>query len=248
MMIRQTLIGAAAASLILLSACAENGTAARSDLSRGEIETILRDYLMENPEIIEEALIALSQKRQADEAAKARAAIGDNRDALFTHPDDYSIGPKDAEITVVEFFDYRCGYCKRSLDWVSGLPEAHDGRVRVVFKEFPILSEASTRAARAALAAGRQGKYFEMHAALMASRSALESEDIDKIAAEIGLEMTQWRADLESEAVTGHIEETKALARSLGVSGTPAFFLGDDYVAGADTGRVDNLIKAALEG
>ena len=104
------------------------------------------------------------ERQRRDEAEAARQAVVDNRDALYNQASDPAIGPDDAEITVVEFFDYRCGYCKRSLDFVSGLPAKHDGKVRVVFKEYPILSPQSRQAALAALAAKKQGKYFEMHA------------------------------------------------------------------------------------
>ena len=116
---------------------------------------------------IEEALIALTEKRQAEEDQRTRDAIAENTDRLLNSPGDYSIGPADAKVTVVEFFDYRCGFCKRSASWATGLPEKYDGDVRVIFKELPILSTESEKAALAAIAAGKQGKYIEMHMGLM---------------------------------------------------------------------------------
>ncbi len=242
---RQTLFLAASAGVLALGACAE-GTAEADTSDRAAIEQIVREYILENPEIIEEALVKLGEKQKAEEAAAQQAAITENRAALFGNDSDYFIGPADAPVTVVEFFDYRCGFCKRSLDYVSALPDVHDDKVRVVFKELPILSPQSRTAALAALAAGRQGRYFDMHAALMESNTQLSDGDIDAIAREAGVDVAKMRADMKSESVQKQLAESQALARSLGISGTPAFIIGDDLVPGANTPQITALIKAAL--
>ncbi len=249
MMTRLLSTSAVLCALVMMPACADNAASADAPVTnRAEVETIVREYLLANPEIIEEALIELGERQRAQEALAARQSIIDNGDALYRNPADPAIGPDDAEITLVEFFDYRCGYCRRSLDYVSGLPEKHQGRVRVVFKEFPILSPQSRQAALAAVAAKAQGKYFEMHTALMKSDTKLEDDDIDEIAASVGVDVRKMRADMKSTAVLQEIADAQALARDLGVTGTPAFFIGEEFVNGANTPKIDQLIGEALEG
>lgn len=232
--------------LLLFTACAEAQLAKAPD--KEAIETIVHDYLMNNPEVVEEALIALQEKRQAEEEAKSRKAIADNQDLLYKNATDYAIGPNDANVTVVEFFDYRCGYCKRSIDWIQKLPEKYDGNVRVVLKEFPILSPQSEQAALAALAAGKQGKYSEMHVALMESKSSFGTSDIDKIAKASGVDVTKMRADMRSTEVQKQLSDMKSLGKAIGVGGTPAFYIGDKKVpGGANETALNDMIKAALK-
>ncbi|MEO0784602.1 MAG: DsbA family protein [Pseudomonadota bacterium] len=238
---------AALTTLVLLPACAQESQADTAEvMTRTEVQEIIRDYLMENPEVIEEALVELSARQKAEEDRKAREALAENVDALYQNASDFAIGPDDAEVTVVEFFDYRCGYCKRSVDYVAGLPANYDGNVRVVFKELPILSPQSREAALAALAAGQQGKYFEMHVGLMEHRGNFTSAEINEVAAEAGVDVEQMRADMDSDAVQKQLADTSALARDLGISGTPAFFVGDTAINGANTPAVTRAIEAAL--
>lgn len=247
MMQKFTSLGFALSSLLLLPACAQESSASAQAVSRTEVEEIVRDYLLENPEVIEEALIILDARQKAEEEREAREALEANRDALYSNGADYSIGPDDAEVTVVEFFDYRCGYCKRSIDYVAGLPANYDGRVRVVFKELPILSPESRVAARAALAAGLQGKYFEMHMGLMESRGNFTNAEINMIAQAAGVDVEQMREDMESDEVQNQLADSLALARDLGVTGTPAFFVDDTKVPGANTPAVTRLIEEHLD-
>lgn len=235
----------ASAVIALLPACAQPGA---GGASRSEIEKIVRDYIMGNPEIIEEALIALSEREQTAQAAAAQAAIAANADRLYALASDYSIGPADARVTVVEFFDYRCGYCKRTIDWVSALPAEYDGEVRVVFKELPIFGGISETAALAALAAGRQGKYLELHTALMNLRSNddLTEAGIDALAAGAGINVAEMRADMKSPGIAGQLADMKALGEALGVSGTPGFFIGNQHIVGANIPAVEAAIEAAL--
>ncbi|MCI4645699.1 MAG: DsbA family protein [Hyphomonadaceae bacterium] len=237
----------ALSSLLLLPACAEEtASASTQSMTRAEVEEIVRDYLLENPEVIEDALLILDARQKAEEERAAREALTANHDALYQNAADYSIGPDDAEVTVVEFFDYRCGYCKRSVDYVAGLPANYEGNVRVVFKELPILSSESRIAARAALAAGLQGKYFEMHVGLMESRGNFTNAEINMIAQEAGIDVEQMREDMETDAVNDQLADSLALARALGVTGTPAFFVGDTRVPGANTPAVTRLIEDQL--
>ncbi|MFN3214592.1 MAG: DsbA family protein [Henriciella sp.] len=244
-MARTFSLALAATAIALTPACAQEqvGTA-----DKEAIEKIVADYIMENPEIIEDALIALSEKRAAEEAEQARAAIAENQDALINNVADFSIGPADAPVTVVEFFDYRCGFCKRSAEWATELPEKYDNQVRVVFKEFPILSAESEKAALAAIAAGKQDKYIEMHMALMEldNGSGFGPEQIDAAAESIGIDIDTMRADMKSIEVQKTVADAKSLARELGITGTPAFVIGNEHVSGANIPQVEALIETAL--
>ena len=238
-------LAVAATAIALTPACADEQV---DTASKEAIEQIVYDYILENPEIIEEALIALSEKREAEDMALARAAIADNQDALFNTASDFSIGPADAPVTLVEFFDYRCGFCKRSASWALDLPDAYDDKVRVVFKEYPILSPESEKAALAAIAAGKQGKYIEMHMALMEldNGSGFGPEVIDATAESVGVDVAKMRADMKSVEVQKAVADSKSLARKIGISGTPNFIIGTEIVNGADMQRVEALIESAL--
>jgi len=244
-MTRTISLALAATAIALTPACAQGQV---DTASKEAVEKIVYEYIMENPEIIEEALIALSEKRDAEESALALAAIADNQDALFNNPADYSVGPDDAPVTVVEFFDYRCGFCKRSAEWTTKLPEQYDNQVRVVFKEFPILSTESEKASLAAIAAGKQGKYIEMHMALMEldNGSGFGAEQIDAAAESVGVDIDIMRADMKSIDVQKTVADAKGLARTLNITGTPNFIIGTEMVSGADTQQVEALIVAAL--
>ncbi len=155
-----------------------------------------------------------------------------NWQALARAEGDPVIGPDDGDVTLVEFFDYRCGFCKRVLGDVMALAK-EDKRLRIVFKEFPILGETSVVAARASLAADRQGKWTEFHTALLSAPGALDENRIMETAAGLGLDMDMLRADMESEAVTAIIDRNRALAERLGVRGTPAFLVKNAIQPGA---------------
>ena len=238
--------GLAAALVFTASACAQGD--AETTMDREAIEEIVHQYIVDHPEVIEEALVALSTQAEERDAAAAQDAIRSNFDAIYSSEHDYAIGPDDAPVTVVEFFDYRCGYCKRSMEWTMDLPDAHDGKVRVVFKEFPILSPESEQAALAALAAGQQGKYAEMHRELMDMDNAtgFKPDDIDGAAERAGVDVGQMREDMDSVALKKVIADNKSLARKLGVDGTPAFFIGEALVPGANQPMVTSLIEDEL--
>ena len=245
--LQKPLLALALTAIALLPACAQPsaGTA-----SKAEIEKIVHEYIVAHPEVVEEALIALGDREKAAKAAAAQAAIKANATKLYAHASDYSIGPADAKVTLVEFFDYRCGYCKRSVDWVRGLPEEYDGQVRVVFKELPIFGGISETAALATLAAGKQGKYLDLHIALMALKNNddLTEAKIDELAAAAGINVTKMRADMKSKPVQQQLAEMKTLGKVLEIGGTPGFFIGDQHIEGANVPAVEAAIEAALKG
>lgn len=238
-----------AAISVITASCAQAGPT--TTLSKSEIETLVKDYILENPEIIRDAIIILQEKEAAQEQELQRESIASAKDALENDPRDASIGPDDAKVTIVEFFDYNCGYCKRATPWVEGAIEKYGNDVRVVFKELPILDDrtkTSRIASRAALAADKQGKYAEMHFALM-TQKRLSGEIVRETAEEIGLDMRRYDADLADPTIDQHINDTLQLANRLpALTGTPFFVVGDEYVSGADTDRLERLVDAALKG
>jgi protein-disulfide isomerase len=195
----------------------------------------VHDYLIANPEVIEEAQKALADKKQI---ALFNEAISDKADPY--------IGRKDASITIVEFFDYRCPYCEHAVDWTLQQPKANED-VRVIFKEFPILSEASLEASKAALAANKQGKYPAMHRALMKTPGALTSELIDQAALSSGVNVKRMRNDMESPDVIAHLKRISKLAYSGKVESTPTFLVNGVMVTGSDEKALNEAIKLARE-
>lgn len=209
----------------------EAETGARVELPADQVEAIVRDYLLREPEIIYEALQELQRREAAAEAERRKAALTARKDELFHSAGSPVGGNPEGDVTLVEFFDYRCGYCRRVVGALRALVE-QDEDLRVVFKEFPILGEDSVRAARAALAAERQGLYMPLHFALMAADD-LSMEGIMQAAAGVGLDTQQLAVDMESPEIQAEIAATYELARDLGIEGTPAFVIDDELIPGA---------------
>ncbi len=245
-MIRKLFTAAAMTAIALTPACAQDSASGK--MNRADIEKIVHEYILANPEVIEDALIALNEQREAEADAAKKTAISASKNELFNLASDHFVGPADAEVTVVEFFDYRCGYCKRSVDMIQALPKEYDGKVRVVFKELPIFGGISETAALAALSAGKQGKYNAMHVALMKLKSNddLTEKRIDSIAESIGVNVKKMRADMKSMEIQKQLSDMKDLGRTLDVGGTPGFFVGDIHIEGADTAKLTAAIKAEL--
>lgn len=246
---RPFLLTSIAAAGIMTASCAEAGPT--TNLSKAEIETIVKEYLLENPEVIRDAIIKLQEKEAQQEQEIYKSSIIAARDALENDPRDATLGPDDARVTIVEFFDYNCGFCKRATPWVEEAVEKYGDDIRIVFKELPILDDrtkTSRLAARAALAADKQGKYKEMHFALM-SQPRLSGDIIRKTAEEVGLDMRRYEADLADASIDQHINDTLQLANRIPpLTGTPFFVVGDEYVSGANTARLEQLVEAALKG
>ena len=234
------------ASPLVISACAE-----ADPIQRAEVEEIVREYLLENPEILREMSEALVEKEQEEERALTASILEDYRDRISGDPRDIAIGPEDAKVTLVEFFDYNCGYCKQSTDWVRSVMEDHGDDVRIVFKEVPVLDRgrengSSRNAAKAALAAGRQGKYTTMHFSLMNER-ALTPERVEKLAEAAGLDMEQFKEDMADPALDTHINQNLSLARDIpALSGTPFFIINDEWVSGANVPELERVLEEEL--
>lgn len=223
------LLGAIVCSHASAATSAKAASAAAAQ--RVETEKIVRDYLLEHPELIREAMSRLQQREAAADAVAKKQILVAHRDELLADPASPVLGNPDGDVTVVEFFDYRCGYCKYVAPVLEALL-AGDSNVRLVLKEFPILGPDSLLAAQAALAAKRQGRYKEFHAALMAAKQVDEAA-INATATELGLDMDKFRADRGDAATTATIEKNQQLAGSLDINGTPAFVIGDRLVPGA---------------
>lgn len=211
-----------------------------------QIETIIKDYLIKNPEIFLEVQTALEEKLEQQQAEKLKVAIAQNAAEIYRDPDAAVAGNADGDITVVEFFDYNCGYCKRGLREIIKLVDS-DPNVRVVFKELPILSKGSEEASRIALAARRQGKYWEMHRALLEARGHINKVSALRIAEGLGLDMDKLKADMDSPEVAAEVAKSEALARKMGVNGTPHFLIGDRAIPGAPDDLYQQLARHVQE-
>jgi protein-disulfide isomerase len=231
---------AGAASLVCAPAVADEPQALQTE----EVERIVRDYLMREPEVIYQALQELQRRQAAEAAERQRVAVSENRDRLHDDPGAPIAGNPDGDVTLVEFFDYRCGYCRRVVASVQELLD-EDPDLRIVFKELPVLGEDSVRAARAALAAEKQGGYVPFHFALMRADD-LSEQAIVAHAEEQGLDPDRLLEDMASSDVSRIIDENYELANALGIEGTPAFIIGDALLPGAiPKAQMEALIEEA---
>jgi protein-disulfide isomerase len=187
------------------------------------IEKIVRDYLIQNPELMMEVSKELEKRQTLLQAAEHTRIISEKKASIFAAKSDFVIGNPSADITVVEFFDYNCGWCKRAVDEVTKLVKA-DPNVRVVFKELPIFGENSTFAAKAAMASIHQGKYWDFHLALMKERQVTK-ENVLRIAENVGLNVAKLKEDMANPAYDLALKETSQIAQSLGIEGTPGFII-----------------------
>lgn len=222
------------------------GQAVFSPEQKRAIEEIVKDYLIANPEVLLDVQQSLETKMEKIQAERLQSAIADNAREIYRSPDAPVAGNPKGDITIVEFFDYNCGYCKRGFPELARLIEK-DSRVRVVFKELPILSKASEEASRVALAARMQGKYWEMHRALLESKGQANEAVALKIAEKLGLDMAKLKKDLEAPEIKAEIERVRELANKMGISGTPHFLVGDRGIAGAPEDLYEQLAKNVAE-
>ncbi|MEM9440617.1 MAG: DsbA family protein [Pseudomonadota bacterium] len=216
------------------------------DLPVDQVEEIVRDYLMREPEIIYQALEELQRRQAAEQAERQQQMLLSRRDDLENDPATPIAGNPEGDVALVEFFDYRCGYCRRVLSSMQALMD-EDEKLKVVFKELPVLGDDSVRAARAALASRAQNEalYLDFHLALMTARD-LSLAGIRSLADNIGLDPDQLEQDMNSDEVSAAIDANYELASALGIEGTPAFVIGDTIVPGAvDKSRLAALIQEA---
>lgn len=215
------------------------------NLDQKRIEKIIREYLINNPEVLEEAIRALQAKREARRAQAALASIQKNKKKIYEDPEDPVGGNPNGDVTIVEFFDYRCGFCKRVAPVVEE-KLAKDKKIRIVYKEFPVLGPNSLLAARAALASRAQGKYLDFHKALMKAKISYDEASIMKIATSVDIDTARLKKDMQSPGIMAYIAKTRALARSLGIRGTPAFVVGEQLFPGALTAaQLNRMIQTA---
>ena len=203
-----------------------------SDKQKAELGDIIRQYLMENPEVVRDAMQELDRRQQAAEEAARTDSLKSMSSEIFHNKDDLVGGNSNGKVTMVEFFDYNCGYCKRAFPEVMKMIDT-DRDLKLVMKEFPILGPGSVYAARAAIASRKQGKYWEYHLAMMAHEGRIDEAVADQIAEATGLDVKKLKADMQSDEVTGIISRNMQLAESLKIQGTPAFIIDQTIIPGA---------------
>jgi protein-disulfide isomerase len=207
-----------------------------SDAQRSEIEAVIKSYLVTHPEVLEQAMTELSKRQAAAETEKHEASIAQNSNAIFNSPRQVVLGNKDGDVTFVEFFDYNCGYCKRAMSDMLDLMKA-DSKLKVVLKEFPVLSQGSVEAAQVAVAVRMQDptgkKYLDCHQKLLGGRGPADKAHAMAAAKESGLDMGRIEKDLASPEVRATIEENFKLAEAMGMNGTPSYVIGKQVVIGA---------------
>jgi protein-disulfide isomerase len=207
-----------------------------SDGQRGEIEKIIHQYLVEHPEVLQEAIAALEKKQAAAEAERHQTVVKDNAEALFRSPRQVTVGNPQGDVTFVEFFDYNCGYCKRAMGDMLTMMKS-DPKLRVVLKEFPVLGPGSVEAARVAVAARMQDttgkKYLDFHQKLLGGRGQADKARAIAAAKEAGFDVARIERDMMGPEVKATLEENFKLAEKLGLNGTPSYVIGDSVVVGA---------------
>ena len=225
-----------AAAVAMLSLICAAQAQEFSTPQRTEIERIIKEYLLKNPEVLQESMLELEKRQNAAESAKRDSTIKQNASAIFNSNRQVVIGNPQGDVNFVEFFDYNCGYCKRAMDDMLNLMK-DDSKLRVVLKEFPVLGEGSVEAAQVAVAVRMQDKsgkkYLEFHRKLLTGRGQVNQARALAAAKEVGLDIPRIEKDLNSEEVRDTIQESFNLARVLGLNGTPSYVIGNEVVVGA---------------
>jgi protein-disulfide isomerase len=229
----------AAATAVLLAALFLPQPASAQTISpaqRTEIEAIIKDYLIKHPEVLQEASAELEKRQAVAEAAKHQTAVKDNAEALFNSSRQVVLGNPQGDVTMVEFFDYNCGYCKRALADMVELMKT-DPKLKIVLKEFPVLGEGSVEAARVAVAARMQDKtgkkYLDFHQKLLGNRGQIGRAQALAAAKDAGFDMARMEKDMAGNEPKATMEESFKLADALGLSGTPSYVVGSEVVIGA---------------
>jgi protein-disulfide isomerase len=203
---------------------------------KGEIERVVRDYLIAHPEVLQEAMSELEKRQNVAEAEKHQAGVKEHAQALFSSPRQVNLGNPAGNVTFVEFFDYNCGYCKRAMaDMLTLMKD--DAKLKVVLKEFPVLGPGSVEAAQVAVAVRMQDttgkKYLEFHQRLLGGRGQADKVHALAAAKDVGMDMGRLEKDLNSPEIKATMEENFKLAEALGLNGTPSYVIGNDVVVGA---------------
>src|SRR5713226_1083910 len=192
------------------------------DAPKDEFERRVRDYLLDHPDVIMEAVSRFEARQRTEEGSAGQKILKDRAEEIFRDPDSPVVGNPDGDVTLVEFFDYNCPYC-RQMAPLMVQAEAADPKLRIVYKEFPILGPNSVFAAKAALAANKQGKYVGFHRALYQVRGQVDEGRVLEAAGTVGLDVGRLKADMQDPAIDGLLERTGTLAQALRITGTPGF-------------------------
>ncbi|MCI4678362.1 DsbA family protein [Rhodoblastus acidophilus] len=217
---------------------------------KSEIESIVHSYLLDHPEVLRDVANALEKKQQQEETALRHQAIEQNKDALFHSSFDGVVGNPNGKVTLVEFFDYNCGYCKRALGDLENLIKAEPD-LRVVLADFPVLGPDSVEASRVAAAVRKQisgAKFFDYHQKLLMTRGHVGKEQALAVAQGMGLDMARVQKDMKDPSVHAGLAQTMKVADALGLNGTPSYVIGDEAIVGAVgydqlKSRVDSMAK-----
>ena len=218
-----------AAALILTAGIFTGTQAMAAEMTKEQVETIVQEYIMAHPDVIMKSVDDFQRKGMASRQADA---LKQNKDDLFKNERSPIIGKADGDVVIVEFFDYNCGYCKHAFTDLKALIDS-DKNVKVIFKDFPILGPTSETAAKWALAAQKQDKYFAYHQKLMEHQGAITDDLLKQIAKDVGLDVAKAEKDAGSDEIKAQIDKNRSLAGQLSLNGTPAFIIGDEVVPGA---------------
>jgi protein-disulfide isomerase len=202
------------------------------DSQKALIEKTVEAYLLNNPQILMRMSEALEQQQAQSQTERVRKTIAENTASIFRDNFNLEAGNPDGDVTIVEFSDYNCPYCKRAFKNLRQIL-SDDNKVRVVLKEFPIFGENSEGAARVAIAAKYQDRYFDMHSALLQAKGRSNEKSALKLAEKLGLDMDKLRQDISSDEVKKILRETRELGNKLGIQGTPFYLVGDKVIPGA---------------
>src|SRR5271165_185112 len=203
---------------------------------RSEIERIVKEYLLSHPELLQDVMTELDKRQTAADTEKHRAAVKEHSATIFDSPRQVTLGNTQGDVTMVEFFDYNCAFCKRAMSDMLDLLK-NDPKLRVVLKEFPVLGEGSVQAAQVAVAVRMQDKtgkkYLDFHTKLLGGRGPADKARALAAAKEAGFDMTRLDKDLQSDEVKQTLEENLKLAEGLGLNGTPSYVFPAEVVVGA---------------
>lgn len=234
----------------LISASALAQAAATVDenapVTRKQLPALIKEALVNDPSILNAAIDRMQMAQEEENIKKASESISKNKTDLFSDPTSPTVGAADADVTIVEFFDYHCGYCKQALKSVSQLLEK-DKKIRIVFKEYPILSEDSIYASKAALAVNRiaKDKYFDFHKAMFDVKGAINETVVLDTAKKLGIDTARLKTELTNPELTNILDKDRKLGADIGVQGTPAFIIGNNFYPGAVP--YETMVKAIEE-
>lgn len=230
------LIAGAAIAVILTASPSVQAQSSFNDAQRKDIEKIVREYLLRQPEVLQEVVAEMEKKQAAADADKHKGAISGLKEEIFNSSRQVTLGNPQGDVTLVEFFDYNCGYCKRALTDMLELLKS-DPKLKFVLKEFPVLGPGSTEAAQVAIAVRMQDKtgkkYLDFHQKLLGNRGQIDKARALAAAKDAGLDMARLDKDLQSPEVKASLEEAMKLAEALGINGTPSYVIGQSVIPGA---------------